>query len=142
MLHQNEIVPFFMDEKRNVGGMDATEIEEDSFEKQLILRVKKVGSSSHENDPVNFVDLWGLSAADVKAEISDRITIPSWQELQAGLSKKDGNNEFSEYSQKTNIIIGAAEITIGVLIVVGGSAAAAALAPETLGASAFIGYES
>ena len=34
------------------------------------LRVKKVGSSSHKNDPVNFVDLWGLSAEDVKAKLS------------------------------------------------------------------------
>jgi RHS repeat-associated protein len=70
------------------------------------------------NDPVNWVDLWGLTASD-----------------------KESDAKTGAYSNTTNKIIGAAEMFIGVAIIVGGYAATAALAPETLGASAYVGYQ-
>ncbi len=36
------------------------------------LRVKKVGSSSHKNDPVNFVDMWGLEDIVIFSAINNK----------------------------------------------------------------------
>jgi hypothetical protein len=50
------------------------------------------------------------------------------------------NLQFNGYTKGQNIAIGASEMAFSVVIIAGGILAAAAIAPETIGASAFIGF--
>ena len=88
------------------------------------------------NDPVNYVDLWGLRPT--YGATSRDIDEPS-QEAKNMASQVELSNQIK--SKGKYIITGVVEVVLGTAIIVSGSIAAAALSPTTVGVSAMVGYD-
>ena len=88
------------------------------------------------NDPVNYVDLWGLrptygaTSRDIDEPSQEAKNMASQVELSTQIKSK------GKY-----ITTGVVEVVLGTVIIVGGSIAAATLSPTTVGVSAMVGYD-
>ena len=88
------------------------------------------------NDPVNYVDLWGLRPT--YGATSRDIDEPS-QEAKNVASQVELSTQIK--SRGKYITTGVVEVVLGTVIIVGGSIAAATLSPTTVGVSAMVGYD-
>ena len=100
--------------------------------------------SSYERDPAKLQigDVVGKKNNNESPVLTENINATSLTQKDSSIPSTQVNITDNDYYSKSgNFFIGLGEVISGVGIMVGGGFAAAALAPETMGASAMIGYD-